>query len=246
MTRTTTVSVSTAHLPYRIRVIARLAGGNEQGLAIGRIGGATRVFAGVDVGGGNARIDEYDLTGKHITSSPSLPLGHAAEIAVGADDGLLYVANGSATAPTRIAVVDPVGWAVVRVIDAASLGVNGMIATDPAGGFVVFANQPDQPYTVTPMAADGTFGASVTVPDPGGLPQGIEVVDHQWWIYTSLAGGGNRITKIDPATGDRLGTIELAMPGEGEGEAIDAETGLLYVGCHGPNRFGVLEPVVVR
>ncbi len=36
------------------------------------------------------------------------------------------------------------------------------------------------------------------------------------------------------------------MPGEGEGEAIDAATGLLYLVCHGPNRFGVLEPVVVR
>lgn len=246
VTAATTVSVSTAHLPYRIRVLAQLRSGNEQGLAIGRIGGATRVFAGVDVGGGKARIDEYDLSGKHIASSAPLPLGHAAEIAVGAKDGLLYVANGSAAAPTSIGVVDPIGWRLVRTIDAAALGVNGMIATDPTRGFVVFANLPGAPYTVTPMAADGTFGASVPIPDPGGVPQGIEVVGHQWWIYTSLAGGGNRITKVAPATGHSLGTIELAMPGEGEGEAIDAATGRVYVGCHGPNRFGVLERVVVR
>ena len=216
VTATTTVSVSTVHLPYRVRVVATLGGGNQQGLAIGRVGGATRVFAGVDVGGGNARIDEYDLTGKPIASSAPLPLGHAAEIAVGAD-GLLYVANGSATASTRIAVVDPVGWSVVRGIDAGTLGVNGMIAADPAGGFVVFANRPGEPSTVTPMAADGTLGASVQVPDPGGLPQGIEVVDHQWWIYTSLAGGGNRITKVDPATGEQPRNDRARDAGRGGG-----------------------------
>ncbi|MCU1472654.1 hypothetical protein [Amnibacterium sp.] len=241
VTRTTNVAVSADHLPYRIRIVAVLGSGNEQGLAIGRVDGATRLFAGVDVGGGDARIDEYDLTGRHLASSAPLPVGHAAEIAVG-DDGLLYVANGSATAPTRIGVVDPNGWTLKRTIDAGALGVNGMIASNPAGGFLVFANLPGQPFTVTPMTGDGSLGTSVPVPDPGGLPQGLEVVHGQWWVYSSLT-QGNRITKIDPATGNRIDTIELAIPGEGEGEAIDPATGLVYVGCHSPDRFGVLEPV---
>jgi hypothetical protein len=243
VTRTTTVAVSMDHLPFRIRTIAGLGSGNQQGLAIGRVDGATRLFTGVDVGGGNARIDEYDLTGRHLASSAPLPVGHAAELAVG-DDGLLYVSNGSATASTRIAVVDPAGWTVQRTIDAGALGVNGMIAANPSGGFLVFANLPGRPYTVTPMTGDGSLGTSVPVPDPGGLPQGLEVVDGQWWVYSSLT-PGNRITKVDPATGQRIDTVELAMPGEGEGEAVDPSTGLVYVGCHSPDRFGVLEPVTV-
>jgi DNA-binding beta-propeller fold protein YncE len=121
-----------------------------------------------------------------------------------------------------------------------------MVAADPAGGFLVFAGggPEDVPWTITPMSADGVLGTSVPVQDAG-LPQGLEVVHGQWWLYSSLV-QGNRITKIDPADGHVVDTIELAMPGEGEGEALDPATGAVYVGCHGPNRFGVLERVVVR
>jgi hypothetical protein len=238
-TARTTVTVSGVHLPYRIRVIARLHGGNQQGLGIGSVGGATRVFAAVDVGGGRSRIDEYGLDGGFVRSSPPLPLGHGAEIAVGGD-GLLAVANGGPSADTTIAMVDPATWTVQRTIDVSQLGPNGMVAAEPGGGFVVFAGTSGA-YTLTPMSADGLLGTSVPVQDAG-LPQGLEVVHGQVWLFSSLT-VGNRITKLDPGTGQVIDTIELAMPGEGEGEAIDPATGLVYVGCHGPNRFGVLEPV---
>lgn len=240
-TARTTVTVSTAHLPYRIRPIARLRSGNQQGLAIGRIDGATRLFTGVDIGGGAARIDEYDLSGHLLRSSGPLPLGHAAELSI--SGGRIVVANGSPSALTRVFVVDPASWTVVATMDGSSLGPNGMVAAAPSGGFDVFAGTSGH-YAITPMSAAGVLGRSVHVPDEG-VPQGLEVVHGEWWLFSSLI-AGNRITRLDPATGRVLDTIELAMPGEGEGEAVDPSTGLVYVGCHSPNRFGVLERVVVR
>ena len=236
------VEVTTDHLPFRIEDRFLVGIGNQQGLAVS----GDRVFVTTDAKGGLARIDEYTRSGAVVRAVGTLPLGHAAEVAVRDSTGELYVANGGPTDPTKVFVVDPSlpdpAAAVVRTYDLTGLGPNGMVAFDQEQDrMIVFAGT-EGAYTVTPVELDGTTGASLRV-DVAGLPQGIELVHGELWVYTSLAGVGNRITRVNASTGATIDTIELAMKGEGEGLAYDAPTDTVFVGAHSGNRVGTLQAV---
>ena len=93
-----------------------------------------------------------------------------------------------------------------------------------------------------------------------GVPQGMDLVGQQLWIYTSLK-KVNHVAKYDLSTNTLLSassastSADLYWGGEGEGMATVAATdtgdGLpawIFVGAHdalkgGPNRIGELVPV---
>jgi DNA-binding beta-propeller fold protein YncE len=238
-TATAPLTVTKAHLPYRVRTLFDLpvGTGNQQGLA--ERGGT--VYVTTDLGGGETRIDLLDReTGTLIRSIQPLPLGHGAEVTVG-PDGLLYVVNGGPLSPTKIFIVDPVAGAIRETLDLGALGASGLVAFDSANDrLLVYTGRPGS-YSVTPVGLDGTAGASVPLQDEG-VPQGLELVHGELWLYTTVE-SGSRISRFDPATGALLGTIDLALNGEAEGLAYDPSDGEVLVGAHSPDRVGILERV---
>ena len=87
-----------------------------------------------------------------------------------------------------------------------------------------------------------------------GMPQGIEMVGTELWVYTSLR-KINHIARYDLSANATLAattgtpSADLAYAGEGEGLGVvagDPGNGLpawIYVGAHSANRVGVLQPV---
>ena len=238
-TATASLAVTKTHLPFRVRTLYELpvASGNQQGLAES----GNTVYVTADLGGGTTRIDLLDReTGTLIRSIGPLPLGHGAEVSVGSN-GLLYVANGGGATLTKVFAVDPAAGRIVKTFDLASLGTSGLVAFDAANErLLVFTGKPGA-YRVTPVDLAGAIGTSVPLKDQG-VPQGLEVVGAELWLYTTVE-SGSRISRFDPATGALLGIIELALTGEAEGLAYDASRDEVLVGAHSPSRVGILEPV---
>lgn len=279
-TSTTTVLVSNQHLPYRVQDLFTVAAGNQQGLAV-----RNDIFSvGYDLGGDQARIDLYSGLGVRVGSLGPLPIGHVAELSYSTTTGLLYAANGGNTTPTKIWAIDPLDpqWtanpqtdpaaAVRATFDLSALGTNGMVVVDDANARLLVFSGSSGAYRVTAVSiadvtttddagvvttvAAGTPGTSVPIAITG-IPQGIELVGQQLWVYTSLK-KKNHIARYDLAGNPVLGADgsgDLMWGGEGEGlaalAAADTNDGLpgwFYVGAHGsaagdPNRVGRLVPV---
>ena len=185
-TKTKTLVVTKAHLPYAVRDMFTVAAGNQQGLAV-RNG---LFYVGYDVGNDQSRIDVYNGYGVLQTSVGPLPIPHVAELAYSTSTQMLYAATGGASTPTKVFVLDPTDpqWtpgqltnpsAVIRqTFDLSStLGNNAMVTVDDAnnrllvfsgatGGFSVSSVT----MTATPVLnADGTpalndDGTAKTVP----------------------------------------------------------------------------------
>jgi hypothetical protein len=272
-TRTTTLVVTKQHLPYAVRSMFDVAAGNQQGLAV-----HDGVFyVGYDNGDGTSHVELYDAAGVRVGTLGPLAIAHAAELSFSTTTGLLYVANGGRTNPTAVQSIDPRNGALHDSFDLNALGPNGLVAVDDANQrLLVFAGTPGA-YAVTPVSmlpvstTDPATGQVTTVPagtsGPStrvavdGMPQGLELVGQQLWIYTSLK-KVNHIAKIDLATmlaptgtdaasdlvwageGEGLG-YQAALPGQVTGTTLP---GWMYVGAHdalpgGPNHLGALVPV---
>ncbi|MGT2425351.1 hypothetical protein [Amnibacterium kyonggiense] len=281
-TRTTTLLVSTSHLPYAVRTLFTVADGDQQGLAVHD----DRFYVGYDVGGGMSRIDVYDPTGLRIASLGPLPIPHVAELAYSTTTGMLYAATGGAQTPTEVFVIDPNDpqWtaqpqtdpaaAITRRFDyTATLGNNAMVSVDDADGRLLIFSGASGAYSIS----SATLTDSTTVDDAGdptvpagtitatrpisirGVPQGMDLVGGQLWVYTSLK-STNLVEKydVDPSalfTASASSEGVLYWGGEGEGMATvqDPDTGdglpaWIWVGAHspvkgGPNLLGELVPV---
>ncbi|MFD1720905.1 hypothetical protein [Amnibacterium endophyticum] len=245
-TRTRTLTVSKDHLPYRVRDLFAVAAGNQQGLAVHD----GLFYVATDVGSGSSRIDVYDGRGTIVRTLGVLPIGHGAALSFSTTTGQLYAANGGPTSPTTVYELDPgatdPALAVKRTVgDLTILGPNGMVAVDDAGGrLLVFAGTKGA-YTLSSVGFDGTIQRTASI-SISGLPQGLQMIDGELWVYTSLR-GRNRIARFAVtdgavvAAGTGTAAFDLMNPGEGEGLAFS--DGSTYVGAHGGNRVGVLELV---
>ncbi|RIX26548.1 hypothetical protein [Amnibacterium setariae] len=279
-TRTTTLKVTKDHLPYAVRGMFTLADGNQQGLAV-RNGS---FYVGYDIGNDLSRIDVYDGTGLRVSSLGPVPIAHVAELAYSTVTGMLYAATGGAQTPTKVFVLDPTDpqWstptdptqAIRRTLDySGTLGNNAMVSVDDAGNRLLIFSGASGAYSISsatlqdstdlddagnPKVPAGTITATRGVAIRG-VPQGMDLVGGQLWIYTSLK-GKNLVEKYD-LDGSGLFTTAasteglLYWGGEGEGmatvQATDTGNGLpawIFVGAHnpvkgGPNLLGQLVPV---
>lgn len=212
--------------------------GNLQGLAYRR----GRFIAGFDVGDGNGVLREYSATGEKIKESAPLAVGHAAEVAVEDATGLLYVATGGGTNPTKVNVVDwtPDAPRVVRTIDVGYLGNSGLVAVDNLrDGLLIHAGPNDQgPFVFAFTDMDGTERSRFGLPYQG-VPQGLEMARDKILYYTN-----NTITVLS-RTGEILEVITIPESGESEGLAVaPAGTGTrVFFGYNKPNRVYAMTPV---
>lgn len=244
--RTKTLLVTKDHLPYRVRDLFDVAAGNQQGLAVH----AGQFFVATDVGADSSRIDVYDGSGVLQRSLGVLPIGHGATLAFSTTTGHLYAANGGAASPTVVTEIDPAATdpasAVVRTVgDLSGLGPNGMAAVDDAGGrLLVFAGTSGA-YTLSSVGFDGTIQRTVPIAITG-VPQGLQMVGTELWVYTSLK-GRNHLARYDVTDAGVIaastGTASFDLMNPGEGEGMSFSDGSVYVGAHSANRVGVLVPV---
>lgn len=212
---------------------------NMQGLAYR--GG--RFLVGFDVGDGNGVIREYDRAGTRVKESAPLPVGHAAEISVDDATGLLYVATGGGTNPTKVNVVDwaPSAPRVVRTIDVGYLGNSGLVAVDPRRrGLLIHAGPDDQgPFVFAFTDLDGAERSRFGLPYQG-VPQGLEMAGDKILYYTN-----DTITVLS-RDGRILQVIPIPLSGESEGLAV-APVGRatrVFAGYNKPNRVYAMTPVL--
>lgn len=211
---------------------------NLQGLAYRR----GRFLAGFDVGDGNGVIREYDRSGTKIKESDPLPIGHAAVVSVEDATGLLYVATGGGTNPTKINVVDwrPSSPRVIRTIDAGYLGNSGLVAVDDRRrGLLIHAGPNDQgPFVFAFTDLNGKERSRFNLPYQG-VPQGLEMARDKVLYYTN-----DTITVLS-REGAILQTISIPLTGESEGLAVaPAGRGTqVYFGYNKPNRVYAMKPV---
>lgn len=186
-------------------------------------------------------IREYDMAGTRRKESAPLAVGHAAEVSVDDVTGLLYVATGGGTNPTKVNVVDwaPARPRIVRTIDLGSLGNSGLVAVDNGRrGLLVHAGPDDQgPFVFAFTSLDGTVRSTFHLPYQG-VPQGLEMAGEKILYYTN-----DTITVLDRA-GTILRTIDIPLTGESEGLAV-AATGRgtrVFAGYNKPNRIYAMRP----
>ncbi|GAA4754172.1 hypothetical protein GCM10025783_28990 [Amnibacterium soli] len=280
-TKTAALTVTKEHLPYAVRDLFAVGAGNQQGLAV-RNG---MFYVGYDTGNDTSRIDLYD-GGTLMSSLGPLPISHVAELAYSTTTDRLYAATGGAKTPTKIFVLDPTDpqWgmdaptdptAVIKgVYDfSGTLGNNAMVAVDDANKRLLVFSGATGAYSVSsvtltpsaetdengvPLVPAGTITATAPV-SISGVPQGMDLVGQQLWIYTSTK-KVNRVEKYDLTnsalyTAQASTSADLYWGGEGEGMATvaasDTNDGLpawIFVGAHsavkgGPNMLGRLVPV---
>ncbi|HEU5025164.1 MAG TPA: hypothetical protein VFV01_09625 [Spirillospora sp.] len=210
--------------------------GNMQGLAYQH----GRFFVGFDVGGGKGVIREYRPDGTKVKESAPLAVGHAAEVSVRRADGLLYVATGGGTNPTKVNVVDWTGEPrIVRTIDFGSLGNSGLVAVDDErDGLLVHAGPGDNgPFVFAFTDLDGNVRSTFPLGYQG-VPQGLEMSGDKVLYYTN-----DTITVLDRA-GTILEAITIPLAGESEGLAV-APAGRgsrVFVGYNKPNRVYAMTP----
>jgi hypothetical protein len=82
-----------------------------------------------------------------------------------------------------------------------------------------------------------------------GVPQGIEIVGTQLWVYTSLK-GRNHLAKYE-LSGSTLTaapgvSADVMWAGEGEGSSTGTwnSAPAFFLGAHDTNRIGLLTPVL--
>ncbi|MEV5747449.1 hypothetical protein AB0L00_06490 [Actinoallomurus sp. NPDC052308] len=211
---------------------------NMQGLAYRR----GRFYVGFDVGNGMGVIREYDRSGTKLKESRPLAVGHAAELSFRDADGMLYVATGGGTNPTKVHVVDIAADdpSIVRTIDFASLGNSGLVAVDNRrDGLLVHAGPGDQgPFVFGFADLNGRVRSTFPLPYQG-VPQGLEMAGDKILYYTN-----NRITVLN-RQGRILDAIDIPLTGESEGLAVaPAGRGTrVFFGYNKPNRVYAMKPV---
>jgi hypothetical protein len=211
---------------------------NLQGLAYRR----GRFIAGFDVGDGSGILREYTRSGTKLKESAPLAVGHAAEVAVEDRTGLLYVATGGGTNPTKVNVVDwtPKAPKIVRTVDVGYLGNSGLVAVDNRRhGLLIHAGPNDQgPFVFAFTDMDGTERSRFNLPYQG-VPQGLEMAGDKILYYTN-----NTITVLS-RTGTILETITIPETGESEGLAVApiGRGARVFFGYNKPNRVYEMKPV---
>jgi hypothetical protein len=201
---------------------------NQQGLAY-----ADGIhYAGFDTGNGYGRIVAYDDNGAEVKRTPSLPLGHAAEVSYRAADGNLYVAMYAGGSGLKVGVVDmrPATPTLVRTYDFSYLGTRGMVAIDNTRDQMVVKSGPKEgPHTFTTTDMQGKIVGQFTDVSQG-LGQGLEVVGDDLLLYTSAADFSSNTITVYSRTGTVRSKIHVPVASEGEGLSVDHRTGQLHVG----------------
>jgi hypothetical protein len=202
---------------------------NQQGLAYAD----GLHYVAFDMGGGQGQIIAYDDHGTEVKRSPSLPLGHAAEVSYRAADGNLYVAvYGVAGTGLNVAVVDmrPDLPQIVRTYDLSYLGVLGMVAVDNSRDQMLVKSGPKGgPHTFTSLDMDGRVVAQFTDVSQG-LGQGLEVVGDDILLYTSAPNHTSNTITVYDRSGTVLSRIPVPVAVEGEGLSVDLATGRVHLG----------------
>lgn len=257
--RARTILVTKDHLPYTVQDLFSVSGGNQQGLAVHD----GLFYVGFDNGDGTSRIETYDTKGAKVGELGPIDIGHAAELSYSTTTGLLYAANGGATNPTKVWALKP-DWdaatlsdpasAIVETIDLSALGNNGMIAVDDVRSQLLVFSGTAPSFTVTQLSSwagpDGSHLIGTPMPiSIVGVPQGIELVGTQLWVYTSLK-GRNHLAKYELAgstlTAAPGASADVMWAGEGEGSSTGTWNGApaFFLGAHDTNRVGLLTPVL--
>ncbi len=224
--------------------------GNQQGLAYGD----GSLWACFDIGDGQGRIVRYSLAGAVQQRSPSLPLGHCAEIDYRLKDGTIYAVDyvkGATTARVRVVDMSLATPAVVKTFDVTNYGLGQMVAIDNARDQLLLKGG-TAPYRFNFFALSGTKSTTtvswlreVTYRPRLGTPQGLEVVGGDFLFLSSYARDGsiayNRIHSFS-LQGTYKSHIEVPIARESEGLAVDPLTDDVFLGFHHPKAVYAMSP----
>lgn len=197
-------------------------------------------YVSFDLGSGNGKIVKYDLSGKKISETASMVIGHSAEIAYRESTGKIYVSNGGGTNPTHVYVVNFATSVIDSNLNYESLGTSALLCIDNVHDYLILhtvlsgGDTGSPKFTIINLANNAIIN-TFTIGTQG-TPQGLEADGKHIYLYTN-----NKVTVLDYE-----GTIITSYPvnktGESEGLTMAAEygTSFLAMGYNTPNRLYAL------
>lgn len=198
-------------------------------------------YIGIDLGNGNGRIEKYDLVGNFVHATPTLPLGHCAEMAYHPVRKTIFVANGGGTTLTRVQEVNFDTGSVINELNFEHLGTSALVAVDRKNNYLILhtsatgGDSGEHTFTILDIANNFVVIKSFKSVNKG-TPQGLESVNDQIYFCTD-----NRITIYD-YNGQILHEYLLPKLTENEGITFAADYGspMLVMGYAYPNRLYAL------
>jgi hypothetical protein len=177
-------------------------------------------YVGYDVGKGFGKIRKYNSRGKLIQQTPSLAIGHTAELDFRCKNNRLYVANGGGKHSTKVYEIDMKAEKpyISKTLDLSSLGQAGLLAIDNENDTLVIhtADHDKAAPKISIVDFNGKLLAQLPISYQG-IPQGLEV--HNGVIYFQT---NNLITMLN-FNGQVIGQAVMNESGENEGIAIFTE-----------------------
>ncbi|MBU3111000.1 Ig-like domain-containing protein [Clostridium lacusfryxellense] len=195
------------------------------------------LYCGFDIGNGKGKISKYSMSGKKISETKSMAVGHSADLAYRAKTGNIYIANGGGNSKTHVYVVKYESSQILSNLNFEKLGTSALIAIDNVHDYLILhtvlssGDSGSPKFTIINLANMKVIN-TFNVPNQG-VPQGLEVHGNQIYLYTN-----NKITTFD-YNGKKISTRYISNTGESEGIAMTLDNNFqrLVIGYTGENRI---------
>ena len=195
------------------------------------------IYCGFDVGGGNGKIVKYNMSGKIISETSPMRVGHCADIGYRSRTNKMYITNGGGHNLTHVYVVDYNKSLIINDLNYGSLGTSALLAIDNVHDYLILhtvlkrgdvGNPRFTIISLKNMKILNSFNV-----DRQGIPQGLEADGKHIYLYTN-----NKITVYN-YDGSKVAQYHVNKRGESEGITIASEYGKSYlaIGYNSPNRI---------
>lgn len=194
-------------------------------------------YCSFDVGHGMGNIVKYDITGKKVSETKPMFLGHCASIAYRIKTNTIYIANGGGRNLTRIYIINYNKSKILDTLKYNNLGTSALLAIDNINNYLILhtvlhnGDFGNPTFTIINLANRKVIHSFSAVRE--GVPQGLETDGKHIYLYTN-----NKITVYN-YKGTVLGKYSINKIGESEGIAIESRQTKSYltVGFKSPNRI---------
>ncbi len=195
------------------------------------------IYCGFDVGGGNGKIVKYNMSGKIISETSPMRVGHCADIGYRARTNKMYITNGGGRNLTHVYVVDYDKSVILNDLNYGSSGTSALLAIDNVNDYLILhtvlksGDVGNPRFTIIDLSNMKILKSFNVARE--GIPQGLESDGKHIYLYTN-----NKVTVYN-YDGLKIAQYHVNKRGESEGITIASEYGKSYlaIGYNSPNRI---------
>ena len=154
------------------------------------------LYCGFDIGDGKGEISKYSMTGKKISQTYPMAVGHSADPGYRVKTGNIYMANGGGNSKTHVYVINYNSSKIVNNLNYENLGTSALLAIDNIHDYLILHTVLDgsdlgNPRFTIINLANMQVVKTFTEPNQG-VPQGLESDGNHIYLYIN-----NKIMTFD-------------------------------------------------